>query len=345
MTDTYMDRVVRQTPTRFWINNPTGRELELAVQAGAVNGTTNPAYGMKLLQRDRDYILPIIDEVLREVEDDLEAADRVYQRISARFMRAFLPRYEQSGGREGLVTMQDDPCRDHDPALIVASALRHAGVAANYMAKIPVTVAGMQAMAELIGRDMPICATECFSIAQTRAMCDLYEKVSKASGKSPPFFITHITGIYDEELQAYVEREGVDIAPDRLRLAGSVVARKEYRFVKQRGYRATVLGGGARGTHHFTEFVGGDFHITMNWSTIQELNDLDGEVACRIDAEDPPDLVEELREKIPDFRRAYDDDGLTPEEFEPFAPLQRFRNNFIAGCEAVRQAIAARRQT
>jgi len=81
----------------------------------------------------------------------------------------------------------------------------------------------------------------------------------------------------------------------------------------------------------------------MNWSTIQELNDLDGPVVSRIDAEDPPELVAELREKIPDFRRAYDDDGLTPEEFEPLAPLQRFRRNFIGGCTAVKEAIRERR--
>lgn len=344
MLTTYMDRVIQQTPTRFWINNPSGEELRKAVEAGAINGTTNPAYGSKLLQREPQFIEPIIAAVIRDVEDDLEAADLVYQRITARFMEAFLPLYEQSHGTQGMVTMQDDPCRDHESRLIVEAALRHATVGANYLAKIPVMPTGMEAMAELIGRDIPICATECFSIAQTVAMCALYEEVSKETGKSPPFFITHITGIYDEELQAQVERDGIDIAPERLKLAGSIIARKQYRLVKESGYRTTLLGGGARGTHHFTEFVGGDFHITMNWSTIAELNEMDGEVVNRIDPEDPPDLVEELREKIPDFRRAYDDDGLTPDEFEPFAPLQRFRNNFIAGCEAVKQAIAERRR-
>ena len=67
--------------------------------------------------------------------------------------------------------------------------------------------------------------------------------------------------------------------------------------------------------------------------------ELNRAIESRIDADDSAAVIAELREKIPDFRRAYDDDGLTPAEFEPFAPLQRFRNKFIAGCEAVKQAV------
>ena len=63
----------------------------------------------------------------------------------------------------------------------------------------------------------------------------------------------------------------------------------------------------------------------------------------RIHAEDDPEAVAELREKIPDFRRAYDDDGLTTAEFADFAPLLRFRKNFTDGCDAVLEQIAARR--
>lgn len=343
MKESYMRRVVKETPTRFWINNPSGEDLKKSVAEGAVNGTTNPAYGSKLLKSDPDFMIPILDDVLAEVSDDMEAADLIYQRITARFMEAFRPRFEQSGGKEGYVTMQDDPCRDHDAKLIIEAAERHAKVGPNYMAKIPVMPTGMEAMAELIRRNVPVCATECFSISQTVSMCELYEKVSAECGNSPPFFITHITGIFDEEQKAYVERNNIDIDSAVLKQAGPIIGRKEYRLIKERGYRTTLLGGGARGVHHFTEFVGGDIHITMNWSTIAELNELDPPIESRIDAEPDAAVVEELSEKLPDFRKAYADDGLTPEEFEPFGPLQRFRNAFIDGCQAVLDIIHERR--
>jgi len=120
--------------------------------------------------------------------------------------------------------------------------------------------------------------------------------------------------------------------------------RKQYRLMKQRGYATTMLGGGARGTHHFTEWVGGDAHITINWSTFEELFELNPAIENRIDMEDDEAAIAELREKIPDFRRAYDDDGLCPPEFAEYAPLLRFRKNFIDGCDDVLRAIAKRRQ-
>ena len=86
-----------------------------------------------------------------------------------------------------------------------------------------------------------------------------------------------------------------------------------------------MLGGGARATYHFSEWVGGDAHITINYSTFEELFAQNPPIEDRIHAQDSEDAITELREKVPDFRRAYDDDGLAPREFENFAPLRRFR--------------------
>lgn len=344
MSETYIQRVARETPTRFWINNPTGEELGLAVSGGAVSGTTNPTYASNLLKREADYVQPIMDGILADVSDDMEAADLLYQKITERFLKGFLPRYESSEGKQGFVTTQDDPCRDGDAGLILGAALRHAQIAPNYLAKIPVIPSGMEAMEELIRRNMPICATESFAMAQMTTMCDLYERMADETGNAPAFFITHITGIFDEEMQAIVERDEIDIDPAILKQAGAIVARKQYRIIKERGYRTTMLGGGARGTHHFTEFVGGDMHITMNWSTIQELNEQESEVVPRMDTETPRAIIDELSEKIPCWRQAYEDNGLAPEEFDDYPPLQRFRRAFVSGCEKVLEAIEERRK-
>lgn len=340
----YMQRIVRETPTRFWINNPSKDDLQKAIAEGAFAGTTNPAYGSKLLASEPNYVIPIIDEMLQKTDDDSEAADLIYQKVCKRFMDGFLPAYNTSRGTRGFVTMQDDPRRDHKASLIVAYAERHQKVGANYMAKVAVTPVGMEAMAELFSRNIPVCATECFSIAQAIAMCELYQATCKKSGKRPPFYLTHITGIYDEDLAATVAREKISIDPVILRQAGAIIARKQYWMMKERGYKAVILGGGARGPQHFYEFVGGDFHVTMNWSTIEELNRNEPKTGSRIGYATPKEVIDELNAKVPDFRRAYADDGLKPEEFEPFSPLQRFRNMFIAGCDDVLKAIEARRR-
>jgi len=146
----------------------------------------------------------------------------------------------------------------------------------------------------------------------------------------------------------FVSKDGksVNVAPEVLAQADRAIpiARKEYRLLKERGYETTMLGGGARGLQHFTEMVGGDIHITINWSTARELIEADGPVVSCIDAETPQAVVDELSEKFPDFRKAYYEGGLPPEEFADFGPLQLFRNMFLAGYTHLLREIAASRR-
>jgi len=320
MAEGYFDRVNRETATRVWVNNPTGGDLQRAIDAGAISGTTNPTYGSVLLRDEPEYIWPIIDEVVEQESDSYRAADTVYQRISRRFMEGFMPQWESSNGAWGFVTMQDDPRLDEDPVLIFEAALRHREVAPNYLAKIPVIESGMEAMRRLVSENIPMCATECFSV-----------------------FITHITGVLDDDLGEWVAGNEIDVAPELLCMAGSIVARRQYRVLKDRGFRTVMLGGGTRGNHHFTELVGRDVHVTTNWSTIEDLVSADGPVVNRIDAVDSPADIAELRRKIPRFQQAYDDDGIAPSEFERYPALVRFRNKFIAGAVDMDEAIASKR--
>ena len=344
MDDGYFHRVARDTPTRLWINNPSSAEADLALDAGAIACTTNPTYGAKLIQAEPAYIQGIIDGIVPNMNDDEAAADRVVQQVSARLMARFLPLYEQSGGTQGFVTIQSDPRKDEDARELIDAALRYRALGPNFMAKIPVTAAGLEAIDALIAENIPICATEVFAVDQATALCDLYQRASQRAGKRPPCFVTHITGIFDEYLGKQVEREGVAIAPASLAWAGSTVGRKEYRLLKERGCHAALLGGGARSTRHFTDFVGGDFHITINWSTAQELIEWDPPVVSRIDVETPPEIVAELTAALRDFRLANEEGALPPVQFAEYGPVQFFRNNFIAGYERLLAEVAARRR-
>ena len=344
MSGTYFDRVVAETPTRLWINNPSRRETELAIANHAINCTTNPAYCSKLLQSDPEWLRSVIDEVVRYEPDDDVAADLVYQKTAGWVMEQFRPLYEKSKGEYGYVTIQADPREDDDVDLIIAAARRHRKLGPNYMAKIPVIRAGIKAMEAVVAENIPICATEIFSIAQAIHMCEVYEAAASKTGNRPKFFITHITGIFDELMADIVKREKINVRPEALAQAGCIVGRKEYHLVKERGYDTTILLGGARGTQHFTEFVGGDIHCTINWSTAQELLDMNPPVENRIDAPAPEDIVQELMEKIPHFHRAYVDDGIPVEQFKDYGPVVHFRNSFMAGYSRLLEEVAARRR-
>jgi transaldolase len=343
VSDHYFSRLHNETPTRLWINNPSGEEMDLAIAAGAINCTTNPAYCSKLMVSDPEYLHWVIDTTLEETLDIEKAAVLTYQRASKRVLDRFRPLYEKSGGEYGYVTMQDDPREDQDTEAVVRGVLSNRQLGDNYMAKIPVIKGGMEAIEECVAENVPICATEVFSIAQAAHICELYERAVQRTGNRPPFFVTHITGIFDEYLGKVVKREGIEIAPEVLACAGCAIARKEYKLIKERGYQTTLLGGGARGTQHFTEMVGGDVHVTINWSTADEIIAADPPIVSRIEAETPRSAIDELKEKLPDFRRAYEQDGLSAEEYAEFGPVQLFRNAFLKGWYLLLAEVASRR--
>lgn len=343
---TYFHRVHKVSPTRLWINNPTRDETDLAIAAGAISCTCNPAYPMKMVQREpEEYTFKIVDEAIKDTDDDNEAADRIMQRFIKSILEKFLPIYEKNIGKEGFVSIQGNPLFDHDPEHIVKEALKYRKLGKNMIAKIPTIEAGIRAMETLIPKEIPIIATEIMGISQTVKVCEMYERVTKECGKRPPFYITHITGIFEEHIKDIAKRDNLDISDDVLSQAGCIVARKQYEIFKERNYPGIMLGGGARGLHHFTEFVGSDMHVTINWTgTADKLIEQNPIVVNRMNTPPlPKNAIDELLEKIPDFRKAYLEDELSIEEYKGYGPVVRFRESFVRGWNDLLSTIRYRR--
>lgn len=328
----YFYRVRKLTPTKFWINNPTLEEVDFALDAGALGCTCNPSYcGKMLFDRpgERESVSQIMDEIIRDVDYASGVEEELQRRLVARIAEKFLPLYEQHSGEHGYVSIQGDPINEDDPEVVIREARKNHAIAPNICCKIPTTVSGLEAMKVLVAEDIPINATEVFAIQQALDLCELYETVSKRSGKSPKFYISHITGIYDEYLQEVVERENIEISQDILWQAGMVIARKLYKIFIEKGYPVTFVGGGARGPQHFTEMVGADACITINWRGMADkLLQMDLPVVERIMNPAPEYVIEELLNKLPDFRRGYEKGAIHREEYEDFGPVVKFRSGF-----------------
>ena len=347
MNEAYFHRVTRQSPTMFWINNPTRRQADLALENGALGCTNNPSYTQKMLVNDEDgeYSKQILADVLNDVEDDRQAAIEFQARLAKPIADKFMPLWEQSGGTHGWVSIQGDPFADHSAQDIIDQALANREVSPNICCKIPLTEPGLEAIEQLIPLNIPMNSTEIFGVAQMVALAETYEKVARESGKFPMMYMSHIAGIYDDFLQNYVKVNDIQISPDVLHQAGLAVARKVYRLMTERAYKCTFIGGGARGLHHFTEMVGGRACITINWvGTADRLIEQNPPVVYRIFNPVPDKVIDELMEKLPDFRRGYLEDGLTIEEFEDFGPVQLFKSAFTKSWGIVLDTIKEERQ-
>src|SRR5690606_9732714 len=131
---------------------------------------------------------------------------------------------------------------------------------------------------------------------------EMYREVTAETGEHPIMYISLITGIFDEWLQKDIRQRGIVIQPDIARQAGMVIAKKVYLLMHDRGYRNGFIGGGVRRIHHFTEMVGGDVCITMNWQGhADELLRLDLPVVSRLFNPVQPLVLDTLLEKVPQF--------------------------------------------
>jgi len=334
---------LKKSDGAYWINNPTLEEMKLSLEQGAVSGTTNPAFCSRLATAEREHLIEIIDDVLQSETDIEKAANIVYQKATKYFMDAFMGVYEESGGEFGYVTIQSDPRFDECKEHIIADVEVCRKLSPNYMAKIPMIVGSVDAIEYCLENNIPVCVTEVFAISQMIHSCELYEKVAERTGNRPPYFVTHITGIFDEYFEKIVKRDNIDIAPEILHQAGLIIARKQYRLMKERGYPGIVLGGGARRMDHLTGMMGGDAHVTINWSTVVEVMESPVELSDEVHKDAAAEVIEELRAKLSDFRKAYDDDGLTFEEFAEFGPVQLFRNAFLKGWYTLLAEVAGRK--
>ena len=148
-----------------------------------------------------------------------------------------------------------------------------------------------------------------------------------------------ITGILGDHLKKIAARDGVDIAPEAVTWAGVIWARAAKRLVDERGYPAQLLYGGARTTADLTGLVGGPHAATINWSTYAEVLEADPERRETVADSAPAAIEEQLVSSFDDFRRAMDIGALSIAEFEDFGPVQHFRDAFIAGWVAVRDAV------
>lgn len=346
--NSYFIRVSEQTPTMFWINNPTRNQVDLALEHGALGCTNNPSYTQKMIDHPQEgkYALKLLDEAIRENDDENEIAEEFQRKLVKRIAEKFMPLFEKSGGQHGYVSIQGDPINEDDPEVVIQDARKNRALSPNICCKIPTTTSGLIAMETMIEENIPINATETFAVSQFEAICKTYQRVSRKNGHTPMFYLSHIAGIYDDYLRGYVKENNIDISPDILHQAGLAVARKVYQLMIERDYPCVFIGGGARGLHHFTEMVGGRVCVTINWEgTADKIIEQNPPVVYRIFNPVPQKVIDELMEKLPDFRRGYLSDGLAPEEFDHFGPVQLFRSSFVKSWKRVLDLIRERRTT
>lgn len=342
-----LHEMTQTTPTCLWNDSASIQELTYSIEHGGVGATCNPVIVLGVLKKElatwKERIVQIIRKNPRATEGEI--GWQVVREVSAKAAGLLKPIFEAHRGRNGRLSIQTDPRFYRDTDRILQQVEEFSRIASNMIVKVPVTCAGVSAIEQATYRGISINATVCFSLPQCIAVAEAVERGLRrreSEGKdiaSMGPVCTIMVGRLDDWLKVVMEKEAITLDPGYLEWAGVAVFKKTYQIFRERGYRIRLLSAAFRNHMHWSEFIGGDVVISPPYAWQVRFNASDIEVVSRIEKPVAPAIVDELLQKFPDFRRAYSEDGLTPEMFDFFPPTRRTLRQFTAACHDLESLI------
>jgi len=326
------------TATDYWNDSCSVEELTYAIERGAVGATTNPTIVHGVLKKEmhlwHERILQIFAD--HPTWSEIEVTWQVFEEVAAHGARLLLPVFEREDGKKGRLSIQTNPALYRNADAIVQQALHFSQLEPNMQVKIPVTQAGITAIEEATYQGININATVSFTIPQAVAVAEAVERGlhrRKAEGKEIAGMTpvcTIMIGRTDDWMQAVAKRDDILINPGYVHWAGIACFKKAYLLYHERGYRTRLLAAAYRHHLHWTELIGGDIILTIPYEWQKLFNASPFEVKGRMHEPVPADIIATLYERLPDFRKAYDIDGMVKDEFDTYGATVRTLRTFIA---------------
>ena len=333
-----LHETVATTATDYWNDSCSVEELTYAIDNGAVGATTNPTIVLGVLKKEmhlwRDRIDQIIVENPTWSEDEITW--KLIEEMAVKGAELLYPVFQREQGRKGRISIQTNPIFYRNADAIVRQAVHFSQLAPNMQVKIPVTQAGIAAIEEATYEGVNVNATVCFCVPQALAVAEAVERgldrraaAGKPVGNMNPV-CTIMIGRMDDWIHVLEKRDNVLVTPGYPDWAGIACLKKAYGIYQERGYRARLLAAAYRHHLHWSELIGGDIVLTIPYEWQRLFNASDIEVKPRFQNPAPPEIVATLYARFADFRRAYDEDGMTAAEFDHFGPTARTLRSFIA---------------
>jgi transaldolase len=332
-----LHETVSTTATDYWNDSCSVEELTYAISNGAVGATSNPTIVGEVLKKEMHLWRDRIGELVAEgtaTEDELTW--QLIEEMAVKGAELLQPVFEREHGRAGRLSIQTNPKFYRDAGRITEQAIHFSRLAPNMQVKAPVTRAGVEAIEEATAAGVNVNATVCFTVPQALAVAEAVERglrrreqAGEEVGSMTPV-CTIMVGRLDDWLQVHADKLGILLTPGAVNWSGIACLKKAFGIYQEHGYRTRLLVAAYRHHLHWSEMIGGDVVLTIPYKWQLLFNGSAVEVTPRFENPVPSEVVSELYEKLPDFRRAYDADGMTADEFDSFGATARTLRSFIA---------------
>lgn len=327
---------VENTPTALWNDSSDLNELRQSISYGGVGATCNPVIAYTTISSYPE----IWTDRIRKIADDnptwgeSQIGWQAVKDMSVEAAKLLEPIYRRENGRNGRLSVQTDPRFHRDAKALADQAEEFHKMAPNIVVKIPATKVGLEAIEDATYRGVSINVTVSFTVAQAVRAAEAIERgLERRDKEGLPTedmgpVVTIMVGRLDDWMKHVVARDGIFIDPTALEWAGVATFKKAYKIFQERGFRSRLLAAAFRNVLQWTEFQGGDVVVSPPFKWAKLINDSDYQFEPRMDREVDEHYIEQLRQ-IPDFNQAYEEDGLTVDEFMEFGPTRKTLRQFL----------------
>jgi transaldolase len=333
-----LHETVETTATDVWNDSCSIEELKYSIDNGSVGATTNPSIVGNVLKKEMHLWEGRIRELVKEMPkaSEIEIAWKLNEEMAVKGAELLMPVFKATDGMKGRISIQTNAQYYRDSKKMSDQAIYFDTLAENMQVKIPVTEAGVQAIEDATAAGVNINATVSFTCPQALAVAEAVERGLKrreAEGKDTSKMspvCTIMVGRVDDWLKIVAGKENKAVTPGVLDWAGVAVFKNAYKIYKERGYKCRLLAAAYRNTLQWSEFIGGDVVLTIPYKWQKQFNESSIEVKDRMDNPVDPAILAELK-TFPEFIKAYEPDGLKPEEFLTYGGTARTLRGFLAG--------------
>ncbi len=326
----YFKWLSSQTPTIYWHDSAVRSEQLDAFANGAAGMTTNPFLINGTLNSDRQFW----EEELQKLPKDLSGDEKVcalMKLVTGFYANELRPIYDQGISGKGYVCAQTNPNKTGDTEYMINQAKLYSTWAPNIVIKFPATNAGLTAYEECAALGMNVAATVSFTVPQVLAAGEAAKKGkerAKAAGIKPGLSIAVLmVGRLDDYLRDVAQDSYPNVKESDIVQSGIACIKKAYGIFNEEGYDTYLMPAGSRGANHVLELAGAKM-IFSTAPKIVKMVPLDAPQEERIDVPVDKDVLDRLL-TMKEFQKAYDEDGMTREEFITFGSTNRTTDQFI----------------